>query len=37
MLEDAAAGRLQKIYRNETLSDLKNLPLLRYELVDLRP
>ncbi len=37
MLEDAAAGRLQKVYRNGAPSDLKGLPLPRYDLLDLRP
>ena len=37
MLADAAAGRLRGVYRSETPSDLKGLPLPRYELLDLRP
>jgi len=37
MLEDAAAGRLESIYQNEAASDLKGLPLPRYDLLDLRP
>lgn len=36
MLEDAAAGRLKKIYRGETLNDLSGLPFPRYDLVDLK-
>jgi radical SAM superfamily enzyme YgiQ (UPF0313 family) len=35
MLEDAAAGRLEKIYRPDRLSELKQLPTPRYELMDL--
>lgn len=37
MLADAAAGRLQAVYHHETLSELKGLPLPRYDLLDLRP
>jgi len=37
ILEDAAAGRLQPIYRAEQLHDLSHLPLPRYDLLDLRP
>jgi radical SAM superfamily enzyme YgiQ (UPF0313 family) len=36
MLEDAAAGRLKKIYRADRLHDLKGLPRPRYELLNLR-
>jgi radical SAM superfamily enzyme YgiQ (UPF0313 family) len=36
MLEDAAAGRLKKIYRADDLHNLQQLPLPRYELIDLR-
>ena len=36
MLEDAAAGRLKKIYYAEHSRDLNNLPLPRYELLNLR-
>jgi radical SAM superfamily enzyme YgiQ (UPF0313 family) len=36
VLEDAAARRLQGIYRSTKLSDLKGLPTPRYELIDLR-
>lgn len=35
LLADAASGRLQPIYRSERLSDLKGLPVPRYDLVDL--
>ncbi len=34
MLEDAAAGRLQKFYRAESLHNLENLPMPRYELIN---
>lgn len=37
MLEDAAAGRLEKIYRSEALPDLKGLPKPRYDLLNLKP
>ena len=37
ILEDAAAGRLQPMYRAEQLHDLNHLPLPRYDLLDLRP
>ncbi|GAB6966674.1 radical SAM protein [Komagataeibacter kakiaceti JCM 25156] len=36
MLEDAAAGRLQKIYRAAPLKELNNLPPPRYDLLDLK-
>lgn len=36
MLADAAAGRLQPVYRAEELSDLRNLPLPRYDLLNPR-
>jgi radical SAM superfamily enzyme YgiQ (UPF0313 family) len=36
MLRDAAAGRLERIYRSEYLSDLQNLPVPKYELLDFR-
>jgi radical SAM superfamily enzyme YgiQ (UPF0313 family) len=36
MLEDAAAGRLKKLYHPDRLSELKQLPMPRYELMDLR-
>jgi radical SAM superfamily enzyme YgiQ (UPF0313 family) len=36
MLEDARLGRLQKLYRADTLPDLAGLPLPRYDLLDLR-
>ena len=35
-LEDAARGRLKKIYCADHLQDLKNLPLPRYDLLNLR-
>lgn len=37
MLEDAAAGRLKKIYRTDQLSDLQHLRMPRYELMSLKP
>jgi len=37
ILEDAAAGRLQAMYRARQLQDLSHLPLPRYDLLDLRP
>jgi len=37
ILEDASAGRLQPMYRAKLLQDLSNLPLPRYDLLDLRP
>jgi len=37
ILEDAAAGRLQRLYRAEPVKDLSQLPLPRYDLLDLRP
>lgn len=36
MLEDAARGRLKKIYRAEEPHDLKGLPVPRYDLMNLR-
>lgn len=36
MLADAAAGRLQPVYRASPLGALGNLPLPRYDLLDLR-
>jgi radical SAM superfamily enzyme YgiQ (UPF0313 family) len=36
MLEDAAAGRLQKCYRAEPLPQLSDLPQPRYDLLDMR-
>jgi radical SAM superfamily enzyme YgiQ (UPF0313 family) len=36
MLEDALAGRLKPRYQADGLSDLENLPLPRYDLLDLR-
>jgi len=36
MLEEAARGRLKKVYRADHLQDLKNLPLPRYDLLNLR-
>ncbi len=36
MLEDAAGGRLQPIYRGETIKDLSGLPMPRYDLLDMR-
>lgn len=37
MLQDAAAGRLEKFYRTDSLDTLEGLPLPRYELLDLKP
>ncbi len=37
MLEDAAGGRLQRIYRAPMHSDLAGLPFPRYDLLNLRP
>lgn len=37
MLQDAAAGRLRKIYRSEEPHNLERLSLPRYELLDLKP
>ena len=34
MLEDAAAGRLQKFYRRETVADLRGLPTPRWDLLE---
>ncbi len=36
MLADAVAGRLQPVYRSQAPSELKGLPLPRYDLLDLR-
>jgi radical SAM superfamily enzyme YgiQ (UPF0313 family) len=36
MLEDAVRGRLQRIYRADSLPELTGLPLPRYELLNLR-
>ncbi len=36
VLEDAAAGRLQGRYLADKMSDLKGLPIPRYDLIDLR-
>ncbi len=36
MLRDAAAGSLKRIYRAEKLHSLQQLPLPRYDLIDLR-
>ena len=36
MLEDAARGRLKRIYRADHLQDLKDLPLPRYDLLNFR-
>ena len=36
MLKDAAAGQLKRVYRAEYLHDLKDLPLPRYDLLNLR-
>jgi radical SAM superfamily enzyme YgiQ (UPF0313 family) len=36
MLEDAARGRLKKVYRADHLPDLKNLPSPRYDLLNPR-
>ena len=36
MLEDAAAGRLQRFYRRETVADLGGLPIPRWDLLNLR-
>jgi radical SAM superfamily enzyme YgiQ (UPF0313 family) len=36
MLEDAANGRLKKVYRVDPLPDLLGLPFPRYDLLDLR-
>jgi len=36
MLEEVARGRSKKIYRAEHLQDLKNLPLPRYDLLNLQ-
>jgi len=36
LLRDFQAGRLQELYRAEKLSDLQNLPVPRYDLLDLK-
>lgn len=36
VLADAAAGRLQKTYRSDRPTDLSNLPIPRYDLIDRR-
>ena len=36
MLEDAARGRLRKVYRPDSVPTLQGLPLPRYDLLDLR-
>jgi len=36
MLQDAAAGRLNKIYRMDQVHNLENLPMPRYELIQQR-
>ena len=36
MLNDAASGRLKKVYRADPLPDLQGLPFPRYDLLDLR-
>jgi radical SAM superfamily enzyme YgiQ (UPF0313 family) len=36
LLQDFQAGRLQARYQGERLSDLKNLPVPRYDLLDLK-
>lgn len=36
MLEEAVRGRLKKVYRADHLPDLKNLPLPRYDLLNLQ-
>jgi len=36
MLEEAARGRLKKVYRADHLPDLKNLPSPRYDLLNLQ-
>ena len=37
MLEDAAAGRLRQFYRSDIPCSLDNLPMPRYDLIDLNP
>jgi len=37
MINDAAAGRLQRIYKTEPLPLLRGLPLPRYDLMNLKP
>ena len=37
MLEDAAAGRLRKFYRSDEPCSLDQLPMPRYDLIDLNP
>jgi radical SAM superfamily enzyme YgiQ (UPF0313 family) len=36
VIEDSAAKRLRPVYKSGTLSDLKGLPVPRYDLIDLR-
>lgn len=36
ILEDLAAGKLERVYKAETLHDLKNLPFPRHDLLDQR-
>ena len=35
MLDDAASGKLEKVYRADTAHDLRNLRLPRYDLIDM--
>jgi radical SAM superfamily enzyme YgiQ (UPF0313 family) len=37
MLKDAAGGALRKVYRADSLHDLRELPLPRYERIDMKP
>jgi radical SAM superfamily enzyme YgiQ (UPF0313 family) len=37
MLEDAAGGRLKKLYRTDEVQNLKHLRMPHYELLDLKP
>ena len=36
MLEDAAAGRLKQIYRRDTPADLRGLPPMRWDLLEMK-
>lgn len=36
MLEDAAAGRLKPLYRRNTVADLRGLPPMRWDLLDMK-
>jgi radical SAM superfamily enzyme YgiQ (UPF0313 family) len=36
ILEDLAAGKLERVYRADSLHDLKNLPFPRHDLLDMR-